>query len=176
MPQDRSRTRFVASALFGCVFASACRPAAEPTDVKAAAFDDPAVAVCEWVVKNYDGTPGIESYKRISASVDHREVHLEFETSALNTAPVRATRDCAFRLQNDGFVFDDPPPSPANCDAELAAYKKSWAPQVSEALEDCRQRLEAELDRLSRILAFRDFPLIQTGIYPIPAERTKLAP
>ena len=69
------------------------------------AYDDPAVAVCEYT-RFHGLSPTKLGYSRTKAEVDGSLVNLIYEKSVLNTAPRKTPLTCAFRKTGDGrFVL-----------------------------------------------------------------------
>ena len=145
----------------------------------AKAFDDPAVAACEWMTQHYDVLPAQE-YRRVSASLSGNTVKLTYQVAALNTAPEAHTKICRFERQGKSILFERPKP-PAGCDkvredATAAVAFPRTDPRrgaIAVALQDCMDKLQAALNQ-SLAQISNEFPLMETGIYPIDPAKTAL--
>lgn len=78
---------------------------ATPAVAGAQEFDDPAVTVCELLIR-----PQFEIernvYKRLSASVEGSRAALDFEWGVADAKPKTEHVECPFRLDAEGFVLD----------------------------------------------------------------------
>lgn len=160
--------------LIGCDEAVATKPTIR---------DDPAVAVCEWLVKHEDVSPNAE-YDRVSAAVEDSAATVSYTISILNTEPETKTRRCEFYFDGDEFRIKDPPPPLKDCKKEIDAFlpiqgRLNNDPDrmaAVEAMKACGVKLDFVISVARERLSHRDFPLMETGIYPIKREKTKLSP
>jgi hypothetical protein len=137
------------------------------------AWDDPAIASCEWLAQQEDVFPAQE-YRRVSASIEGSRVLLAFTVEALHTKPEPLTKICEFEL-NDTTVLFARPKSAANCDAEVAAVKAGQRSQALKVqLDTCIDRMKQHLDALLSQLQ-TELPLALTGVYPIDRAKTRLS-
>jgi hypothetical protein len=64
------------------------------------AADDPAVLVCEEIIRARIKTP--KSYERVAAEIRGSEVRVIYDAVNLYNAPIRSNHTCAFQLGRDG--------------------------------------------------------------------------
>lgn len=146
-------------------------------------WDDPAIAVCEWLVKHEDVSPD-SKYDRMSASIEGSSAVISYSISVLNTAPETKTRHCEFFLDGAEFMLKDPPVPMKDCQKEIDAAMPLQARLNTDpdriaavkALEACGVKLNFAASIARERLLRRDMPLMATGIYPIKREKTKLSP
>ena len=137
------------------------------------AWDDPAVASCEWLALREDVYPAQE-YRRVDALIEGNRVSLTFTVEALNTKPELQTKICEFELNGTTVLFARPK-SNVNCDAELAAVRAGGQSAIlRKRLEACKNEMEQHLSVLLGQLK-TELPLTLTGVYPIAREKTKLS-
>lgn len=145
----------------------------------AAAYDDPAVAVCQFT-KFHGQDPSATGYRRTSAKIDGQKVFIELERSTLNTAPRREMLECWFRERDGYFHIVDP-----------IEEKKRYctfienAAGYSGASEDAQRLWEQQQSACFALYSepevpYYEFerltiePLLGTGIYPISIVDTQM--
>lgn len=150
----------------------------------ASAFDDPAVAVCE-----YSWTRGADlaqaGIRRVSEDISGDTVTLTYEQSVLNTKPQVTEQICHFQADMRGELTLKFEPYAGSVDClDVTSRAKAailqFGSQSTEAqafakpLNDCLPVLQAandlEADRLSNV----SLPLLMMGIYPIKPESSEL--
>lgn len=149
------------------------------------AYDDPAVAVCEYSwARGADVSHG--GYARTDAKIAGDTVTLTYDHSVLNTAPKTFVQTCRFEADIDGdlLLATDRSPELQACD-DLADQKKptieKYGPNSQEVrnlsgqLAECLPLLQAESDKQNEILMNVSFPLLSMGLYPIKPQDTALA-
>jgi hypothetical protein len=84
----------------------------------ALAYDDPAVAVCEWFVKDHS-LDSDANYIRNSAAVEGSTVVLKFSTAPRNTKPKVQDYTCIFQRDEQGQFILKP-------ESDAVAASSSW--------------------------------------------------
>lgn len=150
----------------------------------AAAYDDPAVAVCEfsWAKGEDLAQAGI---RRVGAVIAGDTVTLSYEQSVLNTKPQTSDQICHFDADIRGELslrfdrsarVDECSEITDRVKAAILQFgsKSAEARAFVTPLTDCQPILKAaydlEMDRLKTI----SLPLLMMGIYPIKPENTEL--
>ncbi|PBB64239.1 hypothetical protein CK228_34095 [Mesorhizobium sp. WSM4312] len=150
----------------------------------ALAYDDPAVAVCEYSwARGADLSAG--GYTRTDAKMAGDTVTLTYDYSVLNTSPKPFVQTCRFEADIDGglLLATDRSPELQAC-YDLAEQKnpiiEKYGPNSKEVrdlsgqLTECRPLLQAESDKQNDILTNVAFPLLSMGLYPINPKDTAL--
>ena len=151
----------------------------------AAAYDDPAVAVCQFVA--FAGRdPAKDGFERVAAKIDRSEVILTFGKSVLNTKPKLTDVTCRFESGTGGIRLVGPhfPDDVQSCiaildEAPTKLYDMGTAnklyPAYKAKVEACEERAGTALVELS---AFRDAERLLSGlgIYPIDPADTEIRP
>jgi hypothetical protein len=114
--------------------------------------DDPAVAICEAVLKAQLKAP--KSYERVEASIDKNEVSIVYDAVNEFNAPLRHTKICAFGKTAEGkmgFVApgaDDAKRAIGKIRAEIATAKaKGITDQQKQAFEQRINDVVADTSR-----------------------------
>ncbi|RRI02297.1 hypothetical protein EH240_12580 [Mesorhizobium tamadayense] len=151
---------------------------------EAEAYDDPAVAVCEfaWAQGADLAQAGI---KRVATDISGDTVRLTYEQSVLNTKPKTIDQTCQFEadMRGDLKLKFESAPRVLECNEIVEKAKAAilqFGAQSTEArafmqpVTDCqpvlKSALEIEQDRLRNV----SFPLLMMGIYPINPKDTEL--
>lgn len=151
-------------------------------------YDDPAVAVCEWELKNTKIPPEAE-YRRESASIDGSTVIITYSTSVLKTRPIEADYACEFEEGEGGFIFaySPPPDISKECAGPLARHdhtlflQSTGTPVDPELYRETKAEADECISRAKEamrgIAAYLDAytTLSSMGIYPIDPEMTELS-
>jgi len=143
---------------------------------QALAYDDPAVAVCEY--SRFQGAD-IETAgrKRTKVHLNTGEVRIAYDFAPLNTEPVTEELVCKFKVDVSGeIVFDREIPAAAETCIFLAdrVQKSGQQPGDLEKLQQCMVILQESADLENKFLKQVTLPLIMMGLYPIKPDRTKL--
>jgi hypothetical protein len=125
-------------------------------------YDDPAVAVCEFMMLGGQVAP--PGYQRTNTSIDGSTVSIDYEVQVLNIAPRQATYACTFSVSEDGKFSIDRPRNPEadlcsdGHEARLATFQAS--PDGSEEkylaraeIERCQSIMQAELEDMRRVIS-----------------------
>ncbi len=166
---------------------------AKDTPPKAAhQYDDPAIAVCEFDLKNR-AELSLIGYKRLDAKIDGNIVVISYSTSALITQPVDHTYSCKFVFTDTKFklVEDKIKEMSDRCqylvehgDEERQAIEKSKLahyPKIKQMARLGNQFKKCHAQSISNIVARTEYaakitiPLAVMEIYPISQDKTKLA-
>lgn len=150
-----------------------------------AAYDDPAVVVCEQLAKAE--FPKDAKFERRSAVISGASVTIEYEVTILTTKPKTGTQVCRFTLDRQTKRYSvtllplRSSKFEAACDVLL---KQPLWPDRNEGLDQAEERLKMRSQKagkcasyfreLSRTLKAINAILYPTGLYPIPAADTKL--
>jgi hypothetical protein len=151
--------------------------------LQALAYDDPAVAVCQFVA--FGGRdPAKDGFERVAAEIDGSDVILTFGKSVLNTKPKLTEMSCQFESGAGGIRLAGPSFSDEvqSCiavldEAPTKLYDMGTAnklyPAYKAKVEACEQIAGAAFVELN---AFRDIERLLTGlgIYPIDPVDTEM--
>ena len=151
--------------------------------VPALAYDDPAVAVCQFAA--FGGRdPAKDGFDRVAAEIDGSNVILTFGKSVLNTKPKLTEMSCRFEFGAGGIRLVGPhfPDEVRACiaildEAPTKLYNMGTAnklyPAYKAKVETCEEQAGTALIELS---AFRDIERLLTGlgIYPIDPSDTEM--
>ena len=143
------------------------------------AYDDPAVAVCQYT-KFRGEDPAATGYQRSSVAIHGAGVSITFGRSVLGTKPKMEIVTCNFTFADDYFYILNTRRIEANrCDT----LEKAASSDGSTADE----RIEWEMNQASCFALYSDSypsedrwskevlaPLTELGVYPIPAAETGL--
>lgn len=164
----------------------------------ALAYDDPAIAVCEYHLKNWalpkSGVmPKTIDYKRTDAKISGDAVTIFYTTAALGTAPRPDSHNCKFELVKNKFrLSNDKHQQAPQCkkftdDAKMKAMlvKFTDMPEPSKRLKaieafqaemkTCQKILNRNLAKFIKYGTTISLPLAQLRIYPIKPDETDLA-
>lgn len=148
------------------------------------AFDDPAVAACEFTLIKGRYIPA-PAYERINAMISGTTVTIRYRTSVLNTAPRERELVCHFALDTAGrFGLVAPVDAAAQAcgenlpalieRAKKAVRNSSEYHAVKSEMERCLPIMKADAANQANYLREVALPLTQSGIYPVAPEDTAL--
>jgi hypothetical protein len=149
----------------------------------ALAYDDPAVAVCQFVA--FGGRdPAKDGFERVAAKIDGSDVILTFGKSVLNTKPKLTEMTCRFEAGAGGIRLAGPsfPDEVKACiqvldEAPTKLYDMGTAnklyPAYKAKVDACQQTAGRAYVELT---GFRDVErlLVGLGIYPIDPADTEM--
>jgi len=152
--------------------------------VAAQPYDDPAVAVCEFILLG--GKPAPEHYQRTGAAVSGLQVTIDYTYEVLNVEPKPRQSFCNFKVNDDGTFSPEVEirsPESDKCGARIEEI--SSQPGLADLPEDEKAQLRSELERCSAVLRRQSergmsimadivLPLETMGLFSIAQENTQL--
>lgn len=143
------------------------------------AADDPAVTICETVLKARLKAP--KSYERVDAAISRNLVRITYDAVNVYNAPLRDVKVCAFAAMKDGrftltaYEFEAFETEMAAINKEIDAAKSG---QVSkQKLDELQRRVDAALAKSRAAAADIIMDVIVaegTGMFPIMPQTTQL--
>ncbi len=151
--------------------------------IPAAQADDPAITVCEEIIKL--GLVAPKTYERVTASVDGLLVHVSYDAMNPAGVPLRNAKSCVFAQRNDGLFGLSPAWVSAGVNERLdelrdMKVKAAGLPTYDERFSTMNA-IDAEAAQISKTMRenlalHMDYEMIATGlnIYPIQPASTNL--
>lgn len=143
------------------------------------AADDPAITICEEVIKAKLRAP--KSYERVSAVIDGVRVHVTFDAVNVFNAPLRDRKTCRFALTaNNTFTLTSDRAKQIEVKIDRINSDMEGMKQRNHTLDDLdkiKKRLDAVLQEAAEAMieGIADIAVAQkVEGFPIPAARTKL--
>jgi hypothetical protein len=139
--------------------------------------DDPAVVVCEAVIKA--GLKAPKSYERVASAITGTTAHVRYDAVNVYNAPLRHEQDCRFERKGEAFsLVLDSLELMTRMETRLAEIRSGGKPADEHKVEALNQEI-ADMERQAKDAVLRDtvreLAAQGTGIYPIPVGLTKLS-
>lgn len=145
------------------------------------AYDDPAVAICEYDL--HEGRTPPETYSRESSEIEGKTVTIRYSIQVLNMKPKQDQFTCDFILNESGYLIWGPLTEEAGyclehipaLREELKGYKpgSSRYADIHIQIDRCVSVLEPIRDREMKRARYM-VRLLNAGVYPIDPKETKL--